>query len=394
MPDESCVEACADLPLRGILVVDMSQFLAGPMASLKLADMGARVIKVERPGSGDLARDLYLSDTDVKGINTLFHAVNRNKESFAANLKSEQDLGKLYKLLARADVAIQNFRPGIIERLGLDYETIRKINPKIVYASVSGYGTAREWQKLPGQDLLAQAKSGLMWLTGDASQPPVPMGLAVADIMAGNSALQGILSGLIRSLRQNKGALIEVSLLESVLDLQFEVLTTHLNDGGKAPRRSDVSNGHAYLSAPYGVYETQDGYIAIAMTRVDRLGSLIDSAELRAFTNRSEWFTKRDEIKTIVAKKLKSGRTSRWIGIFIDADVWACEVLDWPTLLSSTAFKELDFVQKLDLDSAGSILTTRCPIRIDGQLSKCSVPAPTVGQHTADIEDEFNLNAP
>lgn len=380
-----------NLPLDGILVIDMSQFLAGPLASLKLADMGARVIKIERPGNGDLSRDLYLSETNVDGINTLFHAINRNKESFAADLKSNDDLAKLRKLLEKADVVIQNFRPGVIERLGLGYDEVSALNPKIVYASISGYGNALDWQKLPGQDLLAQAKSGLMWLTGDFDQPPVPMGLAVADIMAGNSALQGILSGLVRSLRQNIGALVEVSLIESALDLQFEVLTTYLNDGNRPPRRSDVSSGHAYLPAPYGVYKTMDGHIAIAMTPVDRLGELLESAELLAFTDRDKWFTQRDEIKSILADNIRSRSTSALMDIFVAADVWACEVLDWQTLFSSEAFRQLDFVQELDLQSAGSIQTTRCPIRLDGHLVKSRVPAPAVGQHTSNIEAEFDL---
>jgi crotonobetainyl-CoA:carnitine CoA-transferase CaiB-like acyl-CoA transferase len=393
VPGSPLNERPIELPLDGILVVDMSQFLAGPMASLKLADMGARVIKVERPEKGDLSRSLYLSDTDINDSNTLFHAINRNKESYAANMKAADDVGKLRKLLAKADVVIQSFRPGVIERLGLDYEAIKSINPKVVYASISGYGTALAWQKLPGQDLLAQARSGLMWLTGNSDQPPVPMGLAVADIMAGNNALQGILSGLIRSQRRNTGALIEVSLIEAVLDLQFEVLTVYLNDGGKPPKRSDVSSGHAYLAAPYGVYETVDGHIAVAMTPVDHLGRLLDSAELSGYTDRSEWFTRRDEIKSALATILKTRPTAHWIAIFEAADTWACEVLDWQSLMATDAFRQLDFIQELDLQPAGTIRTTRCPVRVDRQVLRSRVPAPAVGQHTAVIEAEFGLDA-
>lgn len=384
----------SELPLAGILVVDMSQFLAGPLASLKLADMGARVIKVERPGQGDLSRNLYLSDTDVAGTNTLFHAINRNKESFAADLKSGDDVRKLRKLIARADVVIQSFRPGVIERLGLDYEKVSELNPAVVYASISGYGNAYDWEKLPGQDLLAQAKSGLMWLSGDAGQPPVPMGLAAADMMAGNSALQGILSGLVRGLRRNEGTLVEVSLLESALDFQFEVLTTYLNDGQKPPKRSAIGNGHAYLPAPYGVYRTLDGYIAVAMTPIDQLGSLLESDELLAYSDSSTWFSKRDEIKTILARILESKPTSYWMKIFVAADTWVCEVLDWPTLMESEAFRQLDFIQELDIESQDRIRTTRCPVRIDGRVLKSAVPAPEIGQHTKAIAEEFELDPP
>src|SRR5277367_1126514 len=138
----SSTDPMQDRPLHGLLVLDFSQFLSGPLATLRLADLGARVIKIERPGQGDLGRTLYLSDTDINGENTLFHAINRNKESFAADLKDPRDMEKLRSLIARADVMVQNFRPGVIERLKLDYESVSQFNSRIVYGSISGYGEA------------------------------------------------------------------------------------------------------------------------------------------------------------------------------------------------------------------------------------------------------------
>jgi crotonobetainyl-CoA:carnitine CoA-transferase CaiB-like acyl-CoA transferase len=167
-------------PLNGLTVLDFSQFLSGPFCTLKLADLGARVIKVERPGTGDLCRHLYISDVDIAGDNSLFHAINRNKESITADLKDEDDRAKLIDLIASADVMVQNFRPGVIERQGFGYDDVKAINPRIVYGSISGYGEEGPWMQLPGQDLLAQARSGLLWLTGSADDPPIPMGLAVA----------------------------------------------------------------------------------------------------------------------------------------------------------------------------------------------------------------------
>ena len=160
-------------PLEGILALDFSQFLSGSLATLRLADMGARVIKIERPGAGDLGRSLYLSDTDVHGENTLFHAINRNKESYAADLKNPSDRDKLRVLIARADVMVQNFRPGVMERLGFGYDKVSPINSRLVYGVVSGYGNAEAWRDRPGQDLLAQARSGIMWLSGDDGDPPL-----------------------------------------------------------------------------------------------------------------------------------------------------------------------------------------------------------------------------
>ena len=155
-------------PLDGLLVLDFSQFLAGPSAALRLADLGADVIKIERPDGGDLCRQLYVSNLELDGDSTLFHTINRNKRSFAANLKSETDLQEVWALIARADVLVQNFRPGIMNRLGLGYEAVRKVNPRVVYGSVTGYGEQGPWRGKPGQDLLVQSLSGVCWLTGDA----------------------------------------------------------------------------------------------------------------------------------------------------------------------------------------------------------------------------------
>ncbi|HEX5787994.1 MAG TPA: CoA transferase, partial [Woeseiaceae bacterium] len=185
--------------------------------------------------------------------------------------------------------------------------------------------------------------------------------------------------------------LIEVSLIEAILDMQFEVLTTYLNDGGKPPQRSSTNSGHAYLPAPYGVYATKDGYIAVAMNPVDRLGELLPCPPLLAYANKGQWFSHRDEIKRILADRLRSETTAHWMAIFTAADAWASEVLDWTALMRSDAFRQLDFIQELDIGPTQTLKATRCPIRLDGRLLKSSVPAPAVGQHTDAIEAEFSL---
>ncbi len=191
--------------LDGLLVVDFSQFLAGPLAGLKLADLGARVIKIERPKVGDLCRYLYLSDVEVEGANTLFHAINRNKQSYSADLKDKGDLERVRKLCAKADVIIQNFRPGIMQRLGLDYDEIKAINPVLFTHRSLAMAKKVIGKICRGQDLLAQARSGLLWLSGDDGDAPTAMGLAIADQLAGNIAVQGILAALIKSGRSGRG---------------------------------------------------------------------------------------------------------------------------------------------------------------------------------------------
>ncbi len=381
-----------DLPLSGLLVVDMSQFLSGPYASLRLMDLGARVIKIERPDGGDLSRRLYLSDTEIGGDSTIFHAINRNKESLALDLKDPGDVTVLKRLLGRADVLIQNFRPGVIERLGLDHATVSAINPRIVYASITGYGNEGPWVTRPGQDLLAQARSGLMWLNGDETQGPVPFGLAVADMLAGAAAAQAILAGLVRRGTTGRGSHVETSLLEALVDFQFEVLTTHLNDGRRLPRRSSFRSAHAYLSAPYGVYPTRDGFLAIAMTPISKLADLLAIPDLAPYReDPSTWFTARDEVKAIVAQRVATETTDHWLAILEPADVWCAKVLQWPELLESDGFKALDMLQRVEREDGVSILTTRSPIRVDGERPPASRAAPTVGQHSAAILRELGF---
>jgi CoA:oxalate CoA-transferase len=388
---EQSFPATTQRPLKGVVVLDFSQFLSGPLATLRLADLGARVIKVERPGRGDLGRTLYLSDTDVHGENTLFHAINRNKESFAADLKNAHDVDQLRRLIARSDVMVQNFRPGVMERLGLGYEAVSKVNPRIVYGEVSGYGNAKAWRERPGQDLLAQARSGIMWLSGNEGDPPTPMALAIADMLAGHNLCEGLLACLVRRGITGRGGYVESSLIEALIDFQFEVLTTHMNDGRRPPRRSEFRNAHAYLAAPYGVYDTADGHLALAMTHLPTLGSLLELPEVKNITDSADGFRRRDQIKSAIAKRLKEHTTEHWLNILNEADIWCAEVLDWPKLFASEAFEQLAMVQTLRNADGVNVLTTRCPIRLDGSVLTSERLAPKVGEHTEAIREEFDL---
>jgi crotonobetainyl-CoA:carnitine CoA-transferase CaiB-like acyl-CoA transferase len=381
-----------DLPLTGLVVIDMCQFLSGPYASLRLQDLGARVIKIERPDGGDLSRRLYLTDTEIGGDSTNFHAINRSKESLALDLKSPDYLAALKKLLTQADVVLQNFRPGVIERLGLDYEAVKAINPRIVYASITGYGMEGPWVMRPGQDLLAQARSGLMWLNGDHDQGPVPFGLAVADMLAGSAACQGILASLVRRGITGQGAHIETSLLEALVDFQFEVLTAYLNDGQRMPKRSEFRSAHAYLSAPYGVYPTADGYLAIAMTPIAKLADLFGLEALAPYKDKPKsWFSDRDAIKRIIAEHVATQNTDHWLSILEPADIWCARVLTWDELMETEGFKTLDMLQTVTREDNVSITTTRAPLRINGKRPKTHRAAPLIGEQSAKIRAEFGL---
>jgi CoA:oxalate CoA-transferase len=380
------------LPLAGLTIVDMSQFLSGPYCTLRLMDLGARVIKIERPEGGDLSRGLYLSDGE-SGDSTIFHAINRSKESLALDLKDERDSQALKTLISKADVLVQNFRPGVIERLGLDYEALRAINPRLVYCSISGYGDKGPWLARPGQDLLAQARSGVMWLNGDEGQGPVPFGLAIGDMLAGADAAQGILAALVHRGVTGEGSLVETSLFEALIDFQVEVLTVHMNSGRKLPKRSSVRGAHAYLSAPYGVYQATDGYIAIAMTPISKLADLLAMEELAPYRDDpATWFTRRDEIKAMIARRIATASVDDWLAILEPADIWCARVLNWNELLQSEGFQVLDMLQTVQREDGVSITTTRSPVRINGARAKFDRAAPRVGEHSAAIRKEFGLD--
>ena len=377
--------------LDGILVLDFSQFLSGPSCGLRLADLGARVIKIEREGSGDLCRELYVSDTKIgDGESTIFHAINRNKESFSINLKDAAALKKIKKLIAGADVMLHNFRPGVMAKLELDYDTVRQINPGIVYGEVSVYGDEGEWKDLPGQDLLLQAVSGITYLSGSKDDPPIPMGIAVADIVAGTHLGQGVLAALYRKQLHGTGSLIQVSMLESLLDFQFEVLTCFLNDGNTLPVRGAVNGAHAYIAAPYGIYKTADGYIAIAMAPVVKLGELMQVESLCRYKDPEGWFDKRDEIKAILQESFLQRTTADWLCILEPEDIWCADVYDYKDLLAKEGYRLLEMEQWV-ISNAAKIKTTRCPVTINGEKITASRGAPLLGEHNEEIIREFRL---
>jgi crotonobetainyl-CoA:carnitine CoA-transferase CaiB-like acyl-CoA transferase len=381
------------LPLAGLRVLDFAQFLAGPSCALRLADLGADVIKVERPDGGDLCRQLALADQRRGDDSALFHTINRNKRSFAADLKDPADLVRVRALITTADVLIHNFRPGVMERIGLDYDSVRAANPRIVYGTVTGYGTEGPWRDKPGQDLLVQSLSGLTWLSGNGGPDaaPVPLGASVVDLMTGAQLLQGILSLLVRRGITGRGGRVEVSLLESALDMAFEPLTVFLNGGGE-PQRSANNHANPHIGAPYGIYRTTDGFLALAMTPLDKLARLLGAPALEdAAADRSRWYSDRDRLKQLLQDHLRPQTTAYWLAILEPAGIWCADVLTWPRLMEHPGFQVLDMVQTLEMGSGPAMRTTRCPIRIDHQKLRSARPAPALGAHNEEILRELGL---
>jgi len=386
------------LPLEGFTVLDFSQFLAGPVAAMRLADLGARVIKIERPGIGDIGRQLAFAGMTLDGDTLSFQIMNRGKESYAADLKNAADLAAVRELVARADVLIQNFRPGVMERIGLDYESVRALNPRLVYGSVSGYGPDGPWRDIPGQDLLAQSISGLPWLNGSREEGPVPVGLSVADLLASCHLAEGITALLLRRERTGEGGLVETSLLEAMLDLQFELISAHLNDPSVVVERGGPHGANAFLAAPYGVYPTADGYLALAMNPVPRVGRLIGLAALDAFEDPDTWWSERERIEDLLAEHLATRPTQAWLDVLQPADVWCAPVLTLPQLVAHEGFRALGMDQEVHRSgvdgSDARLRTTRSPLRIDRVMLRDDRGAPRLGEHTAAINGEFGLRQP
>lgn len=372
------------LPLKGVTVLEFSQYLAGPCAGLRLADLGARVIKIERPQRGEAGRKLAIKNLWAGENSLLFHTINRNKESFSADLDNEEDKQWIRKLVAKADVITHNFRPGVMERKCLDYESVRQINPAIIYTEISGYSEKGPWKNKPGQDLLLQSLSGLTYTTGNKNNPPTPFGLAMGDYLCGNQAVQFILAALIKAKKTGKGSLLQLSLMESLIDFQFEFLTTYFQSR-KLPIRSGISNANPLLSAPYGLYKTADGYIAIAMMPLNKLNQALQCKELENYRE-EETFLKRDEIKEAISKHLLTGTNEFWLKRAKALDLWIMPVLNWNEMEASDGYRVLDMEQKIKLGNNEFFTTTRCPIRINKENIKSDKPAPGIGEHNDAIK--------
>ena len=358
-------------PMEGYRILDFGRVFCVPSAALRMSDLGAVVTKVELTGYEDPYHTRQAEGTfqRIGSDSIAYCAVNRNKRIVTLDPDKPEDQKQLRTLLETADGMVSDFTAGEAAKLSLDYETVYQINPQLVYGHVSTKGAANK-ESGTEEDLLVQAISGICYTNGNAGQPPMPIGLPVADIYAGQFLIQGMIAGLIGRENSGSGTLVETSKLEALLDIQFEAITTFLNNGRKAPNRSTINNANAYLAAPYGIYETKDRFIAIAMIPVPKLGRLIGCEALEAFADPDEGITRRDEIKAILCAHLKTRTTAEWLSILEPADVWCADVYNWTELLATDGFQALDMLQNITLAGAHTMETLRCPIRVDGVLLK------------------------
>lgn len=370
--------------LAGIRVLDATQMLAGPICTMRLADLGADVLKIEAPGAGDWTRQHGFANAYINGETTAYLGLNRNKRSVTLNLKQPEGRAAFYDLVKTADVFVQNYRVGTAERIGAGYDVLSGINPNIVYCSISGYGETGPYAGRPGQDLVVQGYSGSLFSVGSADMPPMAGGLWAIDTMTGYQAAVGILSALLARERVGRGQKVEVNMLSVAMDCQAQELTTYLNLG-ILPQRTRAPFAHAWVTAPYAPYRTADGWMTIAQVPLDRLGEALDSDRLRSFTEWDDGMTHRDEVYDIVSAIIPSRTTAEWQAILDAHGLWCGPVYDYAALASDPHVQATGMLTSVEHPVHGEIRMPAPPLRMSETPPTVRTPPPTLGEHTDEV---------
>jgi crotonobetainyl-CoA:carnitine CoA-transferase CaiB-like acyl-CoA transferase len=378
--------------LSGYRVLDCSIAMAGPFAAQRLGDLGADVIKVE-PVTGEWQRFRSAGGALGNRINTSFLSLNRNKRSLAVDLKSAEGKAILLELVKTADVFIQNYRPGVAKRLGVDYATLSAINPKLVYVSMSGFGESGPYVDRPGQDLILQAMSGAMLSAGREGDPPAPAGQFLADAVTAYSAFEGALAALLHRERTGEGQLVEVNMLDAVVTFQMQEMSV-FTAGGKPQTRSAEPHAHSYIRSPYGVFATADGFIVVAFASLAKFGELIGEPSFAAFEDEeSDSWTHRDAIFAATRERLKHRPSAEWLELFRTHDVWSGPVYGYADVVADPQIAHNQTFVEYDHDSEGRVKTPGFPIRFARTPSTVERGAPQIGEHSREILAEAGYDA-
>jgi crotonobetainyl-CoA:carnitine CoA-transferase CaiB-like acyl-CoA transferase len=372
--------------LDGLRVLDLSQMLAGPICAMRLGDLGADVLKVEPP-SGEHNRSHGFGSVRVAGETPTFLGLNRNKRSVVLDLKQPAGLAACLELVRATDVLIQNYRVGTAERLGIGWEQLNAVNPRLVYAQISGYGEEGPLRDRPGQDLLLQALSGSMWAVGARDDPPQPGALWAADVMTGYQATVGILAALHARERTGLGQKVSVSMLGVLMDCQVQELTTYLNTGVAFDRPARPT-AHAFIPAPYGVYRTADGWMVLAMAPLPALGAVLGEPRLEAMTGEDDGVTRRDEITDILDAILATRRTAEWIELFDAHRLWAGPVSTYRELAGHPHVAAEGLVVTME-HPAGAVRMPAPPLRLSATPPSVRRAPPALGADTEDAIREW-----
>lgn len=369
--------------LTGYRVLDCSIAMAGPFAAQRLGDLGAEVIKVE-PVTGEWQRHVAAGGAKGNEINVSFLSLNRNKKSIAINLKSEEGLKVLKDLVASADVFLQNYRPGVAKRLGVDYETLKSYRNDLVYLSISGYGESGPYVERPGQDMLLQALSGAMMSTGRADQPPTPSGQFLVDAVTAAASSEAVIAALLHRERTGEGQLVTVNMLDVVTTLQMQEISVH-TVGKLEQKRSAQPHGHSYIRAPYGVFATSDDYLALAFPSLKLLGELIGEDSFLNYDDEIDSWAHRDEIFERTQKRLLTKSAKDWLIIFRENGIWAGEVYGYKELVNDPQIAHNGTFVEYDHPTEGHVKTPGFPYKFSQTPAQVYRGAPRVGEDTTEI---------
>ena len=371
-------------PLAGIRVIDLTRVLAGPFCSMSLGDMGAEIIKVEEPDKGDDTRGW---PPFAGGEATYFMSVNRNKKSLTLNMKAPEGQSILRRLIAKADVVIENFRPGTMERLGFGHEALRRLNPRLIYCSISGFGESGPESSRPGYDLIVQGESGVMDLTGFPDGPPVKVGNSIGDLVAGMAAAQGVTLALLARSKSGKGQKVEIGMLDVMASLLTYQAGLYWNAGGKPARRG---NQHPSI-VPYEVFQAQDAYMTLGVANNslwERMCAAIgrdDLAKDPRFDSEAKRVTNRDALIPALNAEFGKRPAADWLARLDKAGVPAGRIKSVAEVCESEHLRARGMFVKLNHAKAGAVTAMGVPIRLWETPGAAQAPAPLLGQHTDEI---------
>jgi crotonobetainyl-CoA:carnitine CoA-transferase CaiB-like acyl-CoA transferase len=376
--------------LTGYRVLDCSIAMAGPFAAQRLGDLGADVVKVE-PVTGEWQRHAAAGGAAGNRINVSFLSLNRNKRSLAVDLKSDAGREVLRRLVASADVFLQNYRPGVAARLGVDYESLRAVNPALVYVSISGYGEDGPYAQRPGQDLLLQAMSGAMLSSGRAGEAPRAAGQYLVDAVTASTAFEGVLAALLHRERTGEGQLVTVNMLDAITTLQMQELSVH-TVGGLPQERSAQPHAHVYIRAPYGAFKTADGYIVLAFPPLKTLGEVLGEDAFLDMVDEEHGWSHRDEIFARTARHLETKPSQYWLEAFAAAGIWAGPVYGYADLLQDPQVRHNGTFVTYDHPTEGRVTTPGFPYRFSATPPRIDRGAPLTGEHTREVLGELGLD--
>jgi len=373
------------LPLEGVKVLDLTNVMAGPYCAMVLGDMGAEVIKVEAFPEGDASRRF---DPQVNGESYCFAVLNRNKKSLALDMKDPRGKEIVMKLAAQAEIVIENFRPGVVKKLGIDYESFKAVNPGIIYASMSGFGQTGPYGKKGGFDIIAQGMSGIMMMTGYPGGRPAKVGIAMNDIASGVTALYGILGAYIAKLRHGTGQYLETSLLEAGLAWSIWEFGAFFG-GGEIPTATGTRHRRA---APYQAYRSKDGYVTVGAGS-EKLWKnfctlVVDKPQWLAdprFATLPMRLKNLDELEREIEAVLTTQTTAHWVEKLDAAQVPAGPVYGFDQIMNDPHIKARKMVVDIDHPKIGPMKTLGLPIKSTGDLTAIRAPAPWLGQHSQEV---------